>query len=238
MGAPVPDPLNLARRHAVPRECGRMKIVIFGATGHVGQQIAREALERGHEVVGVVRDPSRSQAPDPRVTLVQGDATDADSVARAVQGADAVVGSVSPRPGTTGQVPSLVDAARGLIAGLRQAGVRRLVAVGGAGSLEVAPGVALMDTPGFPDAYKAEAAEGRDSLAVYRTEAEGLEWTFLSPAIIIQPGERTGRYRTTGDALLTDEQGNSVISYEDYAVALVDELEQRRHVGERFGVAY
>lgn len=215
-----------------------MKIVLFGATGHVGQRIAREALQRGHHVVGVVRDPGASQAPDSRVPLVQGDATDAQSVARVVQGADAVVSAVSPRPGSTGQAPTLVDAARGLIAGLRQAGVRRLITVGGAGSLEVAPGVALMDTPGFPPAYLGEATEGRDSLAVYRAEADGLEWTFLSPAIVIQPGERTGRYRTTGDELLADEKGNSVISYEDYAVALLDELENPRHVGRRFGVAY
>jgi hypothetical protein len=215
-----------------------MKIVVFGVTGHVGQRIAREALERGHEVVGVVRDSARSQSPDPRVRLVQGDATDAASVAAAVRGADAVVSSVSPRPGTTGTAPSLADAARGLIAGLRRAGVKRLVVVGGAGSLEVAPGVALMDAPGFPDAYRAEAEQGRESLAVYRAEAEGLDWTFLSPAIVIQPGERTGKYRTTGDQLLTDEQGNSTISYEDYAVALLDELEKPQHVGRRFGVAY
>lgn len=215
-----------------------MKIVLFGATGHVGQRITAEALRRGHEVTGVVRDPSRAQSPDPRVTLVQGDATDAASVAAAARGADAVVSAVSPRAGTTGSAPSLVDAARGLIAGVRQAGVKRLVVVGGAGSLEVAPGVALLDTPGFPEAYKAEAEEGRASLDVYRTEAEGLEWTFLSPAIVIQPGERTGNYRTTGDALLTDESGNSVISYEDYAIALLDELESPKHVGRRFGVAY
>ena len=215
-----------------------MKIVLFGATGHVGQRITAEALRRGHEVVGVVRDPSRVQSPDPRVALVQGDATDAASVAAAVRGADAVVSSVSPRPGSTGNAPSLVDVARALIAGARQAGVRRLVAVGGAGSLEVAPGVALLDTPGFPEAYKAEGEEGRASLKVYREEAQGLDWTFLSPAIVIQPGERTGRYRTTGDQLLTDESGNSTISYEDYAVALLDELENPRHVGRRFGVAY
>lgn len=215
-----------------------MKIVLFGATGQVGQRITAEALRRGHEVVGVVRDPSRAQSPDPRVTLVRGDATDAASVAEAVRGAGAVVGSVSPRPGTTGQAPSLTDVARGLIGGLRQAGVKRLLVVGGAGSLEVAPGVALLDTPGFPEAYKAEAEEGRASLEVYRAEADGLDWTFLSPAIVIQPGERTGQYRTTGDALLTDESGNSVISYEDYAVALLDEIETPRHVGRRFGVAY
>lgn len=215
-----------------------MKIVLFGATGQVGQRIAAEALRRGHQVAGVVRDPSRAQSPDPRVPLAQGDATDAQSVARVVQGADAVVTSVSPRPGTTGQAPSLVDVARAVIAGVRQAGVKRVIAVGGAGSLEVARGVALLDTPGFPDAYKPEAEEGRDSLAVYRSEAEGLDWTFLSPAVVIQPGERTGRYRTTGDQLLADAQGNSVISYEDYAVALLDELENPRHAGRRFGVAY
>jgi uncharacterized protein len=215
-----------------------MKIVLFGATGQVGQHIVAEALRRGHEVTGVVRDPSRAQSPDPRVPLVQGDATDAASVAAAVRGADAVVSAVSPRPGTTGDAPRLTDVARALIAGMRQAEVKRLVVVGGASSLEVAPGVALLDTPGFPDIYKAEATEGRDSLNVYRAEAEGLEWTFLSPAAVIQPGERTGAYRTTVDALLTDAEGNSVISTEDYAVALLDELENPRHVGRRFGVAY
>ena len=215
-----------------------MKIVLFGATGHVGQRITAEALRRGHEVVGVVRDPSRAQSPDPRVALVQGDATDAASVAAAVRGADAVVSSVSPRPGTTGEAPRLAEVARALIAGLRQAGVKRLVVVGGAASLEVAPGVALLDTPGFPDLYKAEATEGRDSLQVYREEAQGLDWTFISPAVVIQPGERTGAYRTTVDQLLADAEGNSVISYEDYAVALLDELENPKHVGRRFGVAY
>lgn len=215
-----------------------MKIVLFGATGHVGQRIVREALSRGHEVVGVVRDPARSQAPDPRVQLVRGDATDAASVAAVARGADAVVSAVSPRPGTTGNAPSLSDVARALLAGLREAGVKRLLVVGGAGSLEVAPGVALLDTPGFPDAYKAEAEEGRESLQVYRAEGKGLDWTFLSPAVVIQPGERTGKYRTTIDQLLADEQGNSVISYEDYAVALLDELERPQHAGRRFGVAY
>jgi hypothetical protein len=216
----------------------QMKIVLFGATGHVGQRIVAEALRRGHEVTGIVRDPSRAQSPDPRVTLVQGDATDAASVATVVRGADAVVSSVSPRPGTTGNAPTMVGTARALIAGLREAGVRRLVVVGGAGSLEVAPGVALVDTPDFPEAYKPESLDGRDALNVYRAEADGLDWTFISPAIIIQPGERTGRYRTTGDQVLADERGHSTISFEDYAAALLDELETPRHVGARFGVAY
>lgn len=215
-----------------------MKIVLFGGTGNVGQRVAREAVDRGHEVVAVVRDPSSSQVPDPRVQLAQGDATDPASVASAVRGADAVVSAISPRPGSTGAAPSLVDAARGLIAGLREAGVKRLVVVGGAGSLEVAPGVMLMDAPGFPEAYRAEAVEGRDALAVYRAEADGLDWTFLSPAAEIHPGERTGHYRTTADQFIADDQGRSRISYEDYAVALLDELERPQHVGRRFGVAY
>ena len=163
---------------------------------------------------------------------------DAASVVEVTRGADAVVNAISPRPGTTGVAPSLADAARALIAGLGVSGVKRLVVVGGAGSLEVAPGVALMDAPGFPEPYLAEAIEGRDALEVYRNEAHGLDWTFLSPAAEIGPGERTGKYRTTRDQFLADEQGKSFISYEDYAVALVDELENPRHVEQRFGVAY
>lgn len=215
-----------------------MKIVLFGATGQVGSRIAREALSRGHEVVGVVRDPSRATSPDERVRLVRGDATDPAEVARLARGADAVVSAVSPRPGTTGEAPRLAEVARALIAGVHEAGVKRLVVVGGASTLEVAPGVQLLDTPDFPEIYRAEAEEGREALQLYRAEGAGLDWTFLSPAIVIQPGERTGRYRTTGETMLFDDAGQSTISYEDYAVALVDELENPRHAGERFGVAY
>lgn len=216
-----------------------MQLVVFGATGNVGRRVAAEALRRGHSVVGVVRDPAAVQSPDPRVRLVQGDATDADAVARVVRGADAVVSAISPRPNARGlPAPSLAANARALIAGLRVAGVRRVLYVGGASSLEVAPGRALADEPGFPAAYRDEAREGREALAVWRGEAEGLDWTYLSPAAEIVPGERTGAYRTTDDALLVDAEGKSVISFEDYAVAVLDELERPRHVERRFGVAY
>src|SRR3954471_9220378 len=160
-----------------------MKIVVFGATGNVGRRVVDAGLRRGHTVIGVVRDPSAVSSPDSRVKLVRGDATDAKSVAEIVRGADAVVSAISPRPNARGlAAPSLVENARALIAGLRRAGTRRVLFVGGAGSLEVAPGQALMDQPGFPEAYKAEAGEGRDALQVWRTEASGLDWTFLSPA--------------------------------------------------------
>ena len=216
-----------------------MKIVVFGATGNVGRRIVAEALRRGHEVTGVVRDPDAVESPDARVTLVRGDATDPGSVANAVRGADAVVSAISPRPNARGRAaPKLVDNARALIAGLKQAGVRRILFVGGAASLEVAPGQQLLDQPGFPDAYRAEAIEGRDALNVWRTEADGLDWTYLSPAAEIGPGERTGAYRTTIDQFLADAQGRSFISFEDYAVAVLDELERPQHVGRRFGVAY
>jgi putative NADH-flavin reductase len=216
-----------------------MKIALFGATGNIGRRIAAEALRRGHSVTGVVRDPDKVESPDARVPLVQGDATDAESVAKAARGADAIVSAISPRPNPRGlPAPSLATAAKALIDGARKASVRRLVVVGGAGSLEVAPGKRLMDAPGFPDAYKAEAKEGADSLDVYRAEGAGVDWTFLSPAAEIGAGQRTGKYRTTDDQFLTDAKGNSIISFEDYAVALLDELETPKHKGKRFGVAY
>jgi putative NADH-flavin reductase len=216
-----------------------MKLVLFGATGNVGRRIAAEALRRGHEVVGVVRDPAAVESPEPPVHLVKGDATDADRVAEIVRGADAVVSAISPRPNARGlPAPSLVANTRALIAGLRAAGVKRVLHVGGASSLEVAPGAALADQPDFPEIYKAEARDGREALAVWRTEAAGLEWTNLSPAAEIRPGERTGTYRTTGDSLLVDSAGRRFITFEDYSVAVLDELERPRHVGQRFGVAY
>jgi len=216
-----------------------MKLVLFGATGNVGRRIAAEALRRGHDVVGVVRDPAAVTTPDSRVRLVQGDATNAESVAEVVRGAEAVVSAISPRPNARGlPQPKLAENARALIAGLRRAGTRRVLYVGGASTLEIAPGRQLLDEPTFPEAYKAEALEGREALRIWRTEAEGLDWTFLSPAMEIGPGERTGNYRTTGEQMLFDATGKSFISFEDYAVAVLDELEQPQHVGQRFGVAY
>jgi putative NADH-flavin reductase len=216
-----------------------MKIVVFGATGNVGQRVVAEALRRGHEVVGVVRDPEAVQSPDKRIKLVKGDATKADSVAKIVRGADAVVSAISPRPNSRGlPAPSLAANTRALIKGLGEAKVKRVLYVGGASSLEVAPGRALADTPDFPEMYREEAREGRESLAIWRNNAKGLDWTYLSPAAEIAPGERTGKYRTTDDKLLTDAAGRSFITFEDYAVAVLDELERPQHVAKRFGVAY
>lgn len=216
-----------------------MKIVVIGATGNIGRRVATEALSRGHEVTGVVRDPAAAEPPDPGISLVKGDATRAEDVARVIKGADGVVSAISPRPNARGlPAPSLQANARALIAGLRAAHVKRVLYVGGASSLEVAPGQALADQPGFPQIYRAEAREGREALAVWRNEADGLDWTYLSPAVEIGPGERTGKYRTTDDQVLFDGAGKSFISFDDYAVAILDELERPGHIGRRFGVAY
>lgn len=216
-----------------------MKLAVFGATGNVGQRVVAEALRRGHEVVGVVRDPDAVQSPDKRVRLVKGDATNADSVAKIARGADAVVSAISPRPNARGlPAPSLAANSRALIKGLREAKVMRVLYVGGASSLEVAPGKALADLPDFPEAYREEAREGREALDIWRKEAKGLDWTYLSPAADIAPGKRTGKYRTTDDKLLVDDKGRSFITFEDYAAAVLDELERPKHVAKRFGVAY
>jgi putative NADH-flavin reductase len=216
-----------------------MHIVLLGDAGAIAQRITREALSRGHRITAVVRNPKTYEKPAAGVEVVQGDATDPKSVAAVARGADAIVNAISPRPGGEGRpASSLADAANAVIEGAKAAGVKRLLVVGGAGTLEVAPGVQLLDTPGFPDIYKPEALEGRAAYAVYREKAAPLEWTYVAPAAVIQPGERTGKYRTSNDQLLADASGKSTITHEDYAVAMLDELENPKNIGRRLAVAY
>jgi putative NADH-flavin reductase len=203
-----------------------MKIALIGASGNVGSRVLDEALRRGHTVTAIVRHPEKLAARK-GLTAARGDVTEPDSLAALLRGHDAVVSSVH-----------FVDSdPRKLCDAVRAAGVRRLLVVGGAGSLEVAPGVQLVDTPDFRDEWKPEATAGRDFLAALR-KAPDLEWTFLSPSALFAPGERTGRFRLGSDQLLTDSAGKSWISMEDYAIALLDELETPRHVRRRFTVGY
>ena len=213
-----------------------MKIVLFGASGVLGQRIAQEALNRGHEVKAVVRDPARVPLTHERLSVVAGDVRDAVDVARVAAGADIVASAVGPTSDQGAEM--LTQAAHALIEGTGRAGVHRLIVIGGAGSLEVAPGVALLDAPDFPAAWRPGAEAARDALAIYRAAPADLDWTYLSPAALIAPGERTGHYRTGGDQLLTDEHGESRISAEDFAIAFVDEIEQSKFVRRRFTVAY
>lgn len=213
-----------------------MKIVLFGATGMVGSSIAAEAVRRGHEVVAVSRS-GRRPVESPLLTAVTGDARSAGSVAELVQGADVVaLAVVPPRDGSDprASLPALYNS---LLDGVRAGGARRVVIVGGAGSLQVAPGTVLKDTPGFPAASKAEAQAHADLLASLG-QVNDLDWTYISPAASIAPGERTGTFRVGGDTLLTDTEGNSRISTEDYAVAFIDEIETAGHPKARISVAY
>jgi hypothetical protein len=219
----------------VDQKDNKMNIALFGATDTIGKRIAKEALARGHQVTAIVRDPARLRLADNSLRVVGGDVLDAGSVAATVVGHDAVISSIGPRADES-DPQMLVQAAHALIAGLGRAGVKRLVVVGGAGSLEVAPGVRLVDTPNFPAPWKPLALAHTDALEVYHTS--DLDWTFFSPAALIQPGERTGHYRTGTDQLVTDAEGNSSISAEDYAVALLDEIEQPQFIRRRFTVAY
>lgn len=212
-----------------------MKIAIFGATGRIGGTIAREALERGHAVTAIVRDPSRLGFSHERLAIGTGEITDADSVASAVAGHDAVGVAIGGRRDGRHQV--VIDAVHAVLAGLPRAGVRRLLWVGGAASLEVAPGVALIDTPNFPADYLGEATPMVEALRIFRASSAEVDWTFMSPPILIEPGERTGRYRLGADQLVVDDKGASRISMEDYAVAFVDELEHPAHLRQRFTVA-
>ncbi len=207
-----------------------MKIAIIGATGYTGTKIMAEALDRGHQVTAIVHSPERL-SPHPRLRGAKGDATRPDLLAPLLDGHDVVVSAFNPGKDETDQgTASIVDA-------VKRAGALRLVVVGGAGSLEVAKDRRLVDEPDFPAAWKDGAQKTAAFLDALRVEPD-LDWTFVSPAAKLAPGERTGKYRIGGDQLLTDESGESHISLEDYAMAMLDEIEQPRHRRMRFAVAY
>jgi len=203
-----------------------MKIALIGASGNVGQRVTAEAVSRGHEVVAIARNIEPIALQD-RVTPLAADLTDGAQIVEALKGADVAVLSV--RFQGLDFEPAL--------AAIKKSGVKRLLVVGGAASLYVAPGVQMIDTEGFPDFIKPEAEPARQALK--RLEAENdLNWTFLSPSVFFGPGERTGTFRLAKDEVLTAEDGKSSISYEDYSIALLDEIEQPKHEGERFTVGY
>lgn len=202
-----------------------MKVAVIGASGRGGSRIVDELARRGHQVTAIARHPEKIKA-HAGVSAVTGDLFDA-GFAKLLAGHDAVVSAVH----------FSASDPRKLIEAVRAAGVGRYLVMGGAGSLEVAPGVRLVDTPAFPAIYKDEATKGGDFLDMLRSES-GLDWSFLSPAAMIDSGARTGKFRLGKDQLLIDAQGKSFISFEDYAVAVVDELERPQHSRQRFTVAY
>ncbi|MFC5421618.1 NAD(P)-dependent oxidoreductase [Bosea eneae] len=203
-----------------------MKIALIGATGFIGSRLLAELTSRGHQVTAIVRNPEKVP-PGAGITALKGDVYDKDGLAALLAGHDAVISAVH----FTASDPAV------LLAAVKRSGVARYLVVGGAGSLEVAPGVKLFDTKEFPALYLDEARKGGAFLDLLKGEGD-LDWTFLSPSALIEPGERTGKFRLGKDQLLVDDNGQSRISAEDYAIALVDELEKPAHSRQRFTVGY
>lgn len=212
-----------------------MNIALIGATGYVGSALLKEALSRGHRVTALVSNPVRLAA-QPGLDVVKTDVLDGAALATPLQGKDAVISAFSGHA-QSDVFGYYVKGIRSIIAAAKQARAPRLLVVGGAGSLEVAPGMQLVDTPEFPAQWKATAEAAREALNILRDEKE-LDWTMLSPAAHLEPGQRTAKFRRGTDQLLVDEQGESRISLEDYAVAMIDELETPAHARRRFTVAY
>lgn len=202
------------------------KIAIIGATGRAGSQLLEEALRRGHSVVAIARDPSRLQGRD-GVTVKALDVKDSAALQAAVAGVDAVLSAAHF---------ATLDA-HAIIEPVKRAGVRRLLVVGGAGSLLLPSGHRVIDSPDFPEAYKAEASAGVRFLEVLRQE-QNLDWTFLSPSAEFVEGERSGHYTLGKDHLLIGADGESWITFADYAIAMLDELEKPAHSRARFTVGY
>jgi putative NADH-flavin reductase len=213
-----------------------MKIALIGATGFVGAAILQEALNRGHEVTAIARNPEKMQG-HPKLHAQKGDVYNEEEVARCVAGHDAVISAFNPGWSNPDIYDQQVKGTRAIINGVKKTGIKRLLYVGGAGSLEVKPGVQSVDLPGFPAEYKQGALATREALTMLRQET-GLEWSFLSPSADLFPGQRTGNFRLGTDQLLKDTNGESRISVQDYAMAMIDEVEKSKHIRRRFTVGY
>jgi hypothetical protein len=201
-----------------------MKVAIIGGTGNIGTRLTKELISRGHSVTTISRNPEKA-VKDAKVTAVKGDITNPKGVAAQLKGHDAVISAVRFSESPAGNA----------IAATKEAGVKRLMVVGGAASLTGANGKLVFES--LPEAWRGEAGAGIKFLETLKKEA-ALDWTFLSPSAMIGPGERTNKFRLGTEQLLTDAAGKSHISYEDYAVAMVNELEKPQHSRKRFTVGY
>lgn len=210
-----------------------MKIVLYGATGNIGRRILAELLSRGHKVTAVLRDPAKLTEANANLTKKQGSLESIEAIASDMTGADAVVSAYAPPADNTDK---LLDVVKNLTAAAKKTGVRLLI-VGGAASLEVAPGVTVLDAGHLPAEWLPIATAHARALEYLRTINDA-NWTYFSPAALIEPGPRSSNFRLGKDKLIVNDAGESRISMEDYAVALADELEDPEHEGERFTIGY
>jgi len=209
-----------------------MHIALYGATGNSGSRILNELLTRGHQVTAIIRSPEKLAA-RPGLTVVQGDVASVDGIAGRIKGTDAVVSAYAPPPDDTDQILPVTGR---LIDAVKQTGVPRLLIVGGAGNLEVAPGVTVLASGHVPAEWVPIATSHAKLLE--EVKKSEINWTYFSPSAFFVPGERTGKFRLGTNQLIANEQGDSRISLEDYAIALVDELESPKHERERFTIGY
>lgn len=216
-----------------------MSIVVFGASGNIGANIRKEALSRGLRVTAVTN--SSPIEAEPNLTTLTADLADTEAVARIVSGHDAVISAYSPGLGkySAEEAAELIRRAHeSLFEGVKLGGVKRLILVGGVGSLEASPGVDVVDSDFYPADHKAHTLRNREILRALKRGEYDLDWTYVSPPLEIKAGQRTGKFRLGEDQLLRDAEGNSRISEADFAVAILDELEQGRFVRRRFTAAY
>ena len=212
-----------------------MKVAIIGASGFIGSYVRDEALARGHQVTAVVRHAEKITVQDPRLHVVEADILEG-KVDELVKGHDAVISAYSAGRQGSDIYNEQIKGYKAIISGVKKSGIKRLLVVGGASTLEVSPGVQLIDTMS-PEQITQGMLATREMLYMLRREKE-LEWTFLSPAATIASGERTGHYRVGKDELVKNKEGESRVSTQDYAVAMLNELEKPQHIRERFTVAY
>ncbi|MEN5055483.1 NAD(P)-dependent oxidoreductase [Sphingobacterium kitahiroshimense] len=209
-----------------------MKVAIIGASGFIGSAILNEALSRGHDITAIVRNPEKVTVSNPRLNVKKGDVIKEEELVSLLKGNEAVISAYSANDSST-----YVKAITAIINATKKAGITRLLAVSGAGSLEVEPRVKLLDTPEFPAEWKDGATATRDAFDVIK-QVTDLDWSVLSPAMVIEPGPRTGVFRLGKDQVLFNDKGESKISTADFAVALLDELERPAHIKQRFTLAY
>lgn len=213
-----------------------MKVALLGATGFVGAALLEELVRRGHAVTAILRHPEKLQGHD-NVTAVRGDVYDADSLADALRGHEALISAFNPGWKNPDLYKDQVRGTATILSAVRMAGVTRVLWVGGAGGLTAPHGARVLDNPNFPEAIRPGAMATLNAFEQLQNEP-GLDWTYLAPSARLESGSRTGRFRLGGDELLVDANGDSHISVEDYAVAMIDELEQPAHMRQRFTVGY
>lgn len=217
----------------------KMKVALIGASGFVGTAILNELLQRGHQVSAIVRNPEKIKQEE-NLSIIKANVLNQSEVENAVKGQEAVISAYNAGWKNPNLYKEFLKGAQAIQAGVKTSGIKRLIVVGGAGSLFVADGLQLLETPQFPKEFRAGASAARDYLNILQNEKE-LDWTFLSPAIEMHHGTsgiRKGVYRTGMDNPIFDANNRSIISVEDIAVAIVDELENPKHIRQRFTVAY